>query len=99
MEKYLQFHTKRIINDRSASTSQGNGDGMLTIKHTAVERFLDIKRKTRNKNNNRLRTRSIPIHNRFVFGHYFSIARRLMYEYTEEARQEITKNFNALTNG
>ena len=100
MEKRVQFHTRRLINDRSANTQSGNDmDGSLVIKHMAYERFLDMKRLTRNKTTNRIKRSRTRIHNRFVFGHYFSIADRLMNEFTEEARAAIIKDFNSGSNG
>lgn len=100
MQKRLHFHTHRVFNDRSKKvTDEAGGDGELTIKHTAVERFLDIKRKSRNRNTNRIKHHRIRIHNRFVFGHYFSIANRLMNEYIEAATEAIKQDFNAFNNG
>lgn len=34
------------------------------------------------------------IHNRFIFGHYFSIANRLMYEFTEDVQQSIREELS-----
>ncbi len=68
--------TGRLEDARSISVSGGDGmDGKLTLQHPVYERFLDI----RNRRKKRLR-----IHNRFIFGAYAAIARRLMYGFTEE---------------
>ena len=101
MRKRLHFHTGNIISGRSGTVTSGNNnaDGVLTIKHTAYERFLDIKTKKRSKKTNRLSIRARRIHNRFVFGHYYKIGVRLITEYTEEARAAIIKEFNANNNG
>ena len=71
-----QRGTGRLEEGRSISVSGGSdADGRLTLTYPIYERFLDI------KNHRRKRMR---IHNRFIFGAYASIARRLMYGYTEE---------------
>ena len=68
--------TGRLEEGRSISVTGGSdADGRLTLTHPVYERFLDIK----NRRRKRLR-----IHNRFIFGAYASIARRLMYGFTEE---------------
>lgn len=100
MEKRLHFHTSRLFNDRSEHVSADNTmDGELTIRHTAYQRFLDIKKTIRNKKTNRAAPRSYRIHNRFVYGHYFGIANRLMFELTDDAKDAIIKDFNAFNNG
>lgn len=74
-----QRGTGRLESGRSISVSGGDGmDGQLTLTHPIYERFLDIK----NRRRKRLR-----IHNRFIFGAYASIARRLMYGFTEEVAE------------
>lgn len=100
MQRRLRFHTGNLYNKRTEQVSaDGSMDGMLTATHTIVQRFLDIKRKTRNKRTNRLRTTHYRIHNRFVYGHYYSIANRLMNEYTEETKQAIIKDLNEMQHG
>ena len=39
------------------------------------------------------------IHNRFVYGHYRSIAGRLLYEFTEETIQEIRESIKQENHG
>lgn len=82
--------TGRLEEGRSISVTGGEGmDGRLTLEHPIYERFLDI------KNHRRKRMR---IHNRFIFGAYASIARRLMYGFTEEvaaAFRQLEENGNA----
>ncbi len=78
-----QRGTGRLESGRSISVSGGDGmDGRLTLTHPIYERFLDIK----NRRRKRLR-----IHNRFIFGAYASIARRLMYGFTEEVAEAFRK--------
>lgn len=75
--------TGRLDTGRSISVASGDGmDGRLTLTHPVYERFLDIK----NRRNKRLR-----IHNRFIFGAYASIAKRLMYGFTDEVAAAFRK--------
>lgn len=68
--------TGRLEEGRSISVTGGtDADGRLTLTHPVYERFLDIKNRRRKR---------MRIHNRFIFGAYAAIARRLMYGYTEE---------------
>lgn len=100
MEKRLQFHTKRLYSARTENVSvDGSMDGQLTIRHAAYQRFLDMKRQGRNKKTNRLNKKRYRIHNRFVYGHYFGIANRLMFELTDDVRDAIIKDLNELKNG
>lgn len=55
-----------------------DADGKLTFSHPIYERFLDIQnRRRKNK----------AIHNRFIFGMYGAVAKRLMYGFTEEVAE------------
>nr|WP_294897854.1 hypothetical protein [uncultured Pedobacter sp.] len=100
IEKRLQFHTGGLFNNRTFTvTGAGEMGGLLSFTHTARERFLDIKRKMTNKSTNRTYTRSYRIHNRFVFGHYQSIATRLMYDFTDDVAEQIKSDFKSATNG
>ena len=78
----LKIRTGRLFNTRKTSVSGGaEMDGQLSFTHTVYERFLDMKRlqySSKEVHRNR------KIHNRFVFGHYTSIAGRLMYDLTDE---------------
>lgn len=75
--------TGRLESGRSISVTGGtDADGRLTLTHPVYERFLDI----RNRRKKRMR-----IHNRFIFGAYAAIARRLMYGYTEEVAAAFRK--------
>ena len=90
--KRVKFHSYRLDRDRKTEVTGGNDlDGNLKFSHPNYERFLDIKRKLKNKKTNKAYTRSLRIHNRFVFGHYSSIANRLMNDFTEEVRKDIRK--------
>lgn len=78
----LSMRTGRLFNTRQTSVTGGaDMDGQLSFSHTIYQRFLDMKRlqyKSKEVHRNR------RIHNRFVFGHYSSIAGRLMYDLTDE---------------
>lgn len=100
MRKLLQFQTGDIESMRKFTvTSADHYDGKLTLKHLARERFLDIKKKTRSKNSRRLKKRNFAIHNTFVFGHFYSIANRLMVDFTNEVAEGIKRDLNLTTNG
>lgn len=67
-------------------------DGQFTLTHPLYERFLDMKRVSLRKRGlgyTKRKHRAARIHNRFVFGHYYSIAERLMFDMTEEMVEAI----------
>lgn len=87
IQQKLKFHTNKLYNTRNVSVGSGaEMDGSMTFKHTAYERFLDIKRL---RYGSKVVSRNRKIHNRFVFGHYSSIAGRLMYDLTDEVVEMI----------
>lgn len=94
IRKELEFHTHRLIRDRTAIASI-TGDNQATLKVTfpIYQRFLDIRRNTKKKAGKRRSTKGYRIHNRFMFGHYLSIANRVSIDLTEEVVQEIKKDF------
>lgn len=93
MRKLLHFHTGTLESDRHFTVkSPDNADGVLTIKHKAYERFLDIKKKPTIKSGRRIGKKQYPIHNKFVFGHYYSIANRLMVDFTNEVAEGIKRD-------
>ncbi|WP_026946180.1 hypothetical protein [Algoriphagus marincola] len=93
MRKILTFHTGQTESSRIFKVETAdNFDGKLTMKHLARQRFLDIKRKKRSRKSRRLRTTQYPIHNRFVFGHFYSIANRLMVDFTNEVAEGIKRD-------
>lgn len=97
MRKFLNFHTGDTESSRVFSVETAdNFDGKLTMKHLARQRFLDIKRKKRSRNSRRLKTTSRPIHNRFVYGHFYSIANRLMVDFTNEVADGIKRELKLL---
>lgn len=85
MRKLLHFHTGTLEREREFKVSDQFGlDGKLTFKHRAYQRFLDLRKKPIIRRGRRLRRRRYPIHNTFVFGHYYSIANRLMVDFTND---------------
>jgi hypothetical protein len=95
MRKFLHFHTGLTERSRLFKVETAdNFDGKLSIRHLARQRFLDIKRKSRSTKTRRVQRISRPIHNRFAFGHYYAIAYRLMYDFTEEVASGIKAQFN-----
>jgi hypothetical protein len=104
--KLLNFHSNRLYEDRNVEVTGGDDmDGKLTLTVPARNRFLDIKPKaafTQNKYTHwrkRRRTKAFPIYNRFVFGHYYTIAWRLMYGLTEDVAAGIKEQFESINNG
>lgn len=97
----LKFHSGRLLNDREVTVESGNDmDGKLEFRHPVYERFLDMKRKVKKKRGSGSRIRAgFRIHNRFMFGHYGSIADRLMYEFTEDVAEKIRQSFERNNQG
>lgn len=82
LQQKLTFHTHLLFNTRKVSVKGGEEmDGTLEYGHILYQRFLDIKNLHQGSVVVR---RNRRIHNRFVFGHYSSIAARLMYDLTDD---------------
>lgn len=89
MEESLRFHTRETYGRRHITVSEGDEmSGTLTFTHTVQERFLDLRR-LRHGSSESKRPKSRQIHNRFVMGMYNSIARELMYGFTEDVAARI----------
>lgn len=102
MEKRLKFHTRRLIDHRTHEVSRtGELSARLKLTFPAYERFLDMKRKV--KRNKKTKAKKIKqgyrIHNRFVWGHYNSIAYRLSNEFSAELAEQIKKDLQSKNNG
>ncbi|MEG2063529.1 MAG: hypothetical protein RRY23_00160 [Alistipes sp.] len=83
----LHFHSKNIVSRREAEVSAGAGySGKLALIHTAYERFLDLKAM---KYGSTVVRRNRKIHNRFVWGHFNSIAYRLANDLTQNVANRI----------
>ena len=88
----LKTRSGRLLGTRSTAVSSASTDGgQLTFVHTIYERFLDMK--TLRYDSKEVK-RNRRIHNRFVFGHYNSIAKRLTAEYTEDTIEQIKTEIN-----
>lgn len=93
MRKLLHFHTGTLDQSRSFTVQESSEmDGKLVIRHVAYQRFLDIKKKGKVVDQRIKKARRFPIHNRYVFGHYYSIANRLMVDFTNDVAAGIKKN-------
>lgn len=93
MEALLNFHTHRIVDRRQARTETGaENSGRLSISHTAYERFLDMKAL---RHGNRVVRPNRKVHNRYVWGTYYSVAYRLLNDFTDRVAREIKANLNA----
>ena len=89
MQSSLKFHTGRTLSSRHISvSSDGEASGTLTFRHSIQERFLDL-RKLRHGSVQSHRPKLRQIHNRFVFGAFASISRRLMYGLTEDVIERL----------
>lgn len=89
MEEALRFHTGETYGRRHITVTEGSEmSGTLTFHHTVQERFLDMRRLRHGSSESR-RPKSRQIHNRFVMGMYNSIARELMYGFTEDVAARI----------
>lgn len=100
MRKVLQFHSRKIINDREFQVSAAsNAAGKLRMRFPAYTRFLDIGPKRNTKTGKVVRRKVFKIYNRFIFGHYYSIASRLATEYTEDTYQRIKQQLTRNSNG
>lgn len=107
--KLLNFHSNRLMDERPWGVSETDDvlDGKLNLKIPGYGRALDIKPKNRvilaqdkyTHWRQRRRTKAFPIYNRFIFGHYYTIAYRLMYGLTEEVAEGIKKQFEEMNNG
>lgn len=95
-----RFKTGRMEKDRDISVSGGDDlDGVLRFRHVDYERFLDMKRDVKIKNGKSRRKSGFRIHNRFVYGHYFAIAKQLSVGLTEGIKQQIRDELNTNING
>ena len=81
----LHSRTGRLVNERSIS-EQGEMSATMTYQHTIEERFLDMRVL---RYGSKIVRRARKIHTRFAYGHYESIASRLMYGLTDDVVAEI----------
>ena len=100
--KLLHFHTNRLYDERPYSVESADDmDGEFSMSIAGYGRALDIKPKNNQISaqdkythwRKRRRTKAFPIYNRFVFGHYYTIAYRLMYGMTDDVVAGMKKQF------
>lgn len=83
----LHFRSHNIVSRRKTGVTAGaEYSGKLAITHTAYERFLDLKAM---KYGSKIVRRNRKIHNRFVWGHFNSIAYRLANDFTASVSTRI----------
>ena len=88
----LHSRTGRLVNERSMSVSeQGEMSATMTYQPTIEERVLDMRGL---RYGSKLVRRARKIHSGFAYGHYESIASRVMYGLTDvvvaEIKQQLT---------
>ncbi|MEZ3440204.1 hypothetical protein [uncultured Alistipes sp.] len=83
----LRFHSKHLLEHRTVEVSaDASGSGKLAFSHTAYQRFLDLKAI---KYGSKVVRRNRKIHNRFIWGHFNSIAARLANDFTPSVAARI----------
>lgn len=90
----LKQQSGRLMSSREVTVTGGGADmsGKLTLEHPVYERFLDMRRLGKNGRKKKGR----KIHNRFVFGAYASIAKNLMWGFTDEVAESIKEKMKNL---
>lgn len=89
MKRQLQFHTGRLYSDRGIDIESDGGHTVAMVYHHVLyERFLDMKHI---RHGSRIVSQNYRIHNRFIFGTYKSIIRRLEDTLTESFKSMIQK--------
>lgn len=83
----LHFRSKNIVDRRKAEVTSGTEySGKLAISHMAYQRFLDLKAM---KYGSKVVRRHRKIHNRYIWGHFNSIAYRLANDLTQNVATRI----------
>jgi len=62
-------------------------DNTLTYEHLAIHRIIDIK--TRKSSTGIKRKKNHPIHNRILYGKINTLARELMFGFTQSVKEEL----------
>lgn len=91
-----------LIKNRKAIVSGTDANPQLHVELPAYARFLDIRRKfrrSRRGQTKRSSSRGMRIYNRFVMGHYYGIAERLQFEFTQETVNLIRANWKGAFDG
>ena len=98
----LEKHAKNVEDDISRSMKKAGfrsefwsqrsfaiNDDTMTYTHLPQHRFVDMR--TRKTKEGAKRKKSHPIHNRIHFGNISTLARQLMYGFTESIKDELMK--------
>lgn len=87
IRKRTKTHSGNLIGRRLMTVTAGTGaSGTLTFRHVDYERYLDMKRLHRGTKTIRSNKK---IHNRFVFGTYGHIAKRLLAGFADEVADAV----------
>lgn len=92
MAKRLNFSaSSRLQGSRSVSVNVSGYDAKAVFTHPGHERALDINMNKRYRGKKGWRKKpltyweSFGVHNRFIHGHYYRLAYRLMFGFTNDA--------------
>ncbi|WP_146060658.1 hypothetical protein [Sphingobacterium lactis] len=98
----LKSRTGNLIRNRKATVTGTGSNAQLHIEVPAYTRFLDIRNKfkrSRRGQSKRSSGRGLQIYNRFVMGHYYGLAERLQFGYTQETIDMIRSKWEGGFNG
>lgn len=89
MRRQLQFHTGRLYSGRGINLESDGGKTVAMVYHHVMyERFLDLRQI---RHGSKITPQNYWIHNRFIFGTYKSIIRRLEDTLTETFASALEK--------
>lgn len=94
--------TGNLIRNRKALVSGTGANAKLQIDVPSYARFLDIRSKfkrSRRGQSKRSSGKGLRIYNRFVMGHYYGLAERLQFGYTQETIDLIRSKWEGGFNG
>lgn len=94
INKRLKFRSGTLLNERSFSVqSSADLSGKLSFRFPYYTRYLDMRRKVLTHDNLYMKEKKgYKIYNRFAMGTYYTIARRLSTELTDDVRQAIKES-------
>lgn len=75
-----------------------NAQGVLQVRHSKQQRFLDMKSRT-NAQGIRRRKKAYPVHNRIIFGHLNNIIRQLQFGFTEAVQEKLKREITIPISG
>lgn len=83
------FSSPQFFSDRGFKVID---DHKLQYNHPMVLRFIDMK--TRTSKQGTKRKRSVPIHNKPLYGMVNNSLRRMSFEYTDRVKSMLAKDYN-----